>query len=622
MSTKKIVDALTQTGIYRPEAQGTSHGMYEIALAVAETIIDMETSEPHRAPTPPRAHRTGPSIGPLATSTPSKDDDDNDYVAGLHQLLQRDKKPAKVPRGALDLPAIPGIQVQVYPSLRQLHDVTGVTDNSGTTTITDVADYSDTDNHATMADDGTSSSSGSYVTAAEQLDDVAQMADVDTIESLGFEDVDLDLTDAILERASHPTYQEQLDHYRNQQPGRRGSPVPDETAARSFNPDFDPQAEWAAQIQPAATLPDSTPSSMDVPDTTPPPPWDPRVDLSGFFDPGVWPATAEAQVAAYRRRHRRAFHAEPVDCWQQWRPDIERLVAAVAPAVEHITTLARPAVERALEQARDALRNHIRHQVMGPAGGSNPSNPDPGTASHPGPRAPTTGQHCAPPDGREEETPVQDLDTPEEEETSGDMAQRRKPPAFAAALAAAAVGAAYDEWTEAKRQAAYQTGLVQAVWDLTPDGDRQMKKEALDRLLKGSSDSRMEMKRLLQRQGYPEDYMELALQSKGYLPDGSAPPGKRGGPGRGDLEATDATPADTDRADRTREPATREFSSSVGPGMKARASPAKLESGHREPFYVRLYCVMMPIALASTMATVLWYIGVFDQLVITYNSQE
>ena len=188
------------------------------------------------------------------------------------------------------------------------------------------------------------------------------------------------------------------------------------------------------------------------------------------------------------------------------------------------------------------------------------------------------------------------------------MAQRRKPPAFAAALAAAAVGAAYDEWSEAKRQAAYQTGLVQAVWDLTPDGDRQMKKQALDRLLNGSSDSRLEMERLLQRQG--------------YRPDGSAPPGKRGGPGRGDLEATDATPADTDRADRTREPATREFSSSVGPGMKARASPAKLESGHREPIYVRLYCVMMPIALASTMATVLWYIGVFDQLVITYGSQE
>ena len=88
------------------------------------------------------------------------------------------------------------------------------------------------------------------------------------------------------------------------------------------------------------------------------------------------------------------------------------------------------------------------------------------------------------------------------------------------------------------------------------------------------------------------------------------------------VEATDATPAITDRADQTREPATREFSSSVGPGMKARASPAKLESGQREPLYVRLYCVMMPIALASTMATVLWYIGVFDQLVITYGSQE
>ena len=88
------------------------------------------------------------------------------------------------------------------------------------------------------------------------------------------------------------------------------------------------------------------------------------------------------------------------------------------------------------------------------------------------------------------------------------------------------------------------------------------------------------------------------------------------------IEATDTPPADTDRADRTREPAKREFSSSVGPGMKARASPAKLESGHQEPLYVRLYCVMMPIALASTMAPVLWYIGVFDQLVITYGSRE
>ena len=196
MSTKKIVDALTQAGIYRPEAQGTSHGMYEITLAVAETIIEMETSEPYRAPTPPRAQRTGSSTGPLATSTPSKDDDDNDYIAGLHQILKKDKKPTKVPRGTLDLPAVPGIEVQVYPCLGQLHDTIDVTDHSGTTTTTDVTDYSVTD---TMADEGSSTSSGSYVTATEQQDDVAQMADVDTIESLGFEDVDLDLTDAFFD---------------------------------------------------------------------------------------------------------------------------------------------------------------------------------------------------------------------------------------------------------------------------------------------------------------------------------------------------------------------------------------------------------------------------------------
>lgn len=612
MSTARIVDALTQTGIYRPQAQGSSHGMYELSLAVAETIIEMETSEPYRAPTPPRAQRTGSSTGPLATSTPSKDDDDNDYIAGLHQILKKDKKPTKVPRGTLDLPAVPGIEVQVYPCLGQLHDTIDVTDHSGTTTTTDVTDYSVTD---TMADEGSSTSSGSYVTATEQQDDVAQMADVDTIESLGFEDVDLDLTDAFFERADNPTYQEQLDNYRNQQPGRRGSPVPDGTAASFFNPDFDPQAEWAAQIQPTATLPDSTPSTMDVPDSTPPPPWDPRVDLAGFFNPGVWSATADAQVADYRRRHARAWQADPaVGCWEQYRPAVERLVAAAAPAVEHIATLARPAVERVLEQARDALRNHIRHRAMGPpAGGSNPGNPNPGNPSqnNTAARAPNTGHHSARPDGREVETPVEGPSIPEEEATSEGMAQRRKPPAFATALAAAALGAAFDERSEAKRIAAAKTGLVKAMWDLTPEGDRQMKKLAIDKLLDGSNDSRLEVERILHRQGY---YPAAA---------GSAPPGKRGDPGRGDLEATDATPADTDRADRTREPATRrEFSSSVGPGMKARASPAKLESGHQEPLYVRFYCVIMPIALASIMATVLWYIGVFDQLVITYGNHE
>ena len=94
--------------------------MYELTLAAAEAIIEMETAETFRPPTPPPAHRTGKSTGPLATSTPRKDEG-NDYIMGLHQFLGKDKKPTKNPREALDLPSVPGIDVQVYPCLVQMH---------------------------------------------------------------------------------------------------------------------------------------------------------------------------------------------------------------------------------------------------------------------------------------------------------------------------------------------------------------------------------------------------------------------------------------------------------------------------------------------------------------------
>ena len=90
------------------------------------------------------------------------------------------------------------------------------------------------------------------------------------------------------------------------------------------------------------------------------------------------------------------------------------------------------------------------------------------------------------------------------------------------------------------------------------------------------------------------------------------------------LEATDnASPADTDRADRTREPATRrEFSSSVPGPIKAREPQPKLEQGHQEPLYVRVYCVIMPICLVSILVTILWYLNVFDQVAITFGNHE
>ena len=179
------------------------------------------------------------------------------------------------------------------------------------------------------ADEGSSICSGSYVTAQGQRQDIAQMADVDTIESLGFEDIDLKLGDA------GPTYQEQVDIYRR---SRRGSPVPDRAASSSrdaediiqrglFNPDFDPTAVWSTQVQPAASLPNSTP----------PPPWDPAADVGGFFAPRVWAATAGQQVADYRRRQARAWRADPaVGCWEQYWSAVERLVQAAAPVVEQI----------------------------------------------------------------------------------------------------------------------------------------------------------------------------------------------------------------------------------------------------------------------------------------------
>ena len=71
MSTARIVEALTKTGIYRQQPQGSSHGMYELSLAAAEAIIEMERAETYRPPTPPHAHRTGKPTGPLATSTPA-----------------------------------------------------------------------------------------------------------------------------------------------------------------------------------------------------------------------------------------------------------------------------------------------------------------------------------------------------------------------------------------------------------------------------------------------------------------------------------------------------------------------------------------------------------------------
>ena len=76
------------------------------------------------------------------------------------------------------------------------------------------------------------------------------------------------------------------------------------------------------------------------------------------------------------------------------------------------------------------------------------------------------------------------------------------------------------------------------MWDLTTEGDRRLKKLAVDKRLDGSDDSRREMERIL--------HMDFA-------PD-RGPPGRRG-----DLEATArASSANTDRADRTREPATRQ----------------------------------------------------------------
>ena len=150
------------------------------------------------------------------------------------------------------------------------------------------------------------------------------------------------------------------------------------------------------------------------------------------------------------------------------------------------------------------------------------------------------------------------------------MAQRRKAPAFAAALAATALAASMDEKAEARRVAAAKTGLISSMWGLTPEGDRRLKKLAVDKLLDGSDNSQREIERILHMDFAPE----------------------RGPPG------------------------------AVSGLINAREPQPKLEQGHQEPLYVRVYCVIMPICLISILVTILWYFNVFDQVAITFGNPQ
>ena len=67
---------------------------------------------------------------------------------------------------------------------------------------------------------------------------------------------------------------------------------------------------------------------------------------------------------------------------------------------------------------------------------------------------------------------------------------------------------------------------------------------------------------------------------------------------------------------------TRSSQCAVPGPIKAREPQPKLEQGHQEPLYVRVYCVIMPICLVSILVTILWYLNVFDQVAITFGNHE